>query len=187
VVRRASRGDMVYRPRSATRPRRGRTRPSVGQIGVSGALRLLPDTPNRAASRACPRRRFAPSNDSIWVEMALASYIIATGRAVSSAGRAPALHAGCRRFEPVTAHHPSPRGLRVAGHPKSRLGRRSVSRSFGVGRLVSDISRPLYETGGLRVAGERHERCSGSLPCHTRVTVGSSQCEEADFAVKREP
>src|SRR4051812_21994806 len=25
-------------------------------------------------------------------------------RAVSSAGRAPALHAGCRRFEPVTAH-----------------------------------------------------------------------------------
>jgi hypothetical protein len=28
-------------------------------------------------------------------------------RAVSSAGRAPALHAGCRRFESVTAHHRS--------------------------------------------------------------------------------
>src|SRR5262249_62054897 len=28
-------------------------------------------------------------------------------RAVSSVGRAPALHAGCRRFESVTAHRPS--------------------------------------------------------------------------------
>src|SRR3954463_13450675 len=28
-------------------------------------------------------------------------------RAVSSVGRAPALHAGCRRFESVTAHQPS--------------------------------------------------------------------------------
>src|SRR3979490_3454111 len=31
-------------------------------------------------------------------------------RAVSSVGRAPALHAGCRRFESVTAHQPSRRG-----------------------------------------------------------------------------
>jgi hypothetical protein len=28
--------------------------------------------------------------------------------AVSSVGRAPSLHAGCRRFEPVTAHHQFP-------------------------------------------------------------------------------
>lgn len=31
--------------------------------------------------------------------------IVARSRAVSSAGRAPALQAGCRRFDPVIAHH----------------------------------------------------------------------------------
>src|SRR6266700_4836634 len=31
--------------------------------------------------------------------------ILLEGRAVSSAGRAPRLHRGCRRFESVTAHH----------------------------------------------------------------------------------
>jgi hypothetical protein len=39
------------------------------------------------------------------------------GRAVSSVGRAPALHAGGRRFEPVTAH--SHRFARFTGKPVS--------------------------------------------------------------------
>src|SRR3984957_4584789 len=37
--------------------------------------------------------------------------------AVSSVGRAPALHAGCRRFEPVTAHQPSPPSGATLGKP----------------------------------------------------------------------
>src|SRR5213079_1717454 len=40
---------------------------------------------------------------------------IRAARAVSSAGRAPALHAGCRRFDPVTAHH-----IRRCGERKDR-------------------------------------------------------------------
>ncbi len=41
-----------HRQRRATKPRRKRTRPSVGQIGFSGALRRLPDA---TASRFTPR------------------------------------------------------------------------------------------------------------------------------------
>ncbi len=40
-----------------------------------------------------------------------------------------------RRFESYPLHHPSPCGLRVAGHPKTHLGRRSALRSLGVGGL----------------------------------------------------
>ncbi len=46
--------------RHATPPQRKRTRPSVGQLGFSGALRCLPDAPHRAAQRACPKSRVAP-------------------------------------------------------------------------------------------------------------------------------
>src|SRR5258708_5733592 len=51
-------------------------------------------------------------------------------RAISSAGRAPALHAGCRRFESVIAHHASPCGIRVAqprGGRRAKRVRRSLS------------------------------------------------------------
>lgn len=34
-----------------------------------------------------------------------ALYTVWSRRAISSVGRAPALHAGCRQFEPVIAHH----------------------------------------------------------------------------------
>src|SRR2546430_13179838 len=37
--------------------------------------------------------------------LAIWGKVMGVRRAVSSAGRAPALHAGCRRFEAVTAHH----------------------------------------------------------------------------------
>jgi hypothetical protein len=48
-----------------------------------------------------------------------------TARAVSSAGRAPALHAGCRRFDPVTAHQPSPLCGCGLGKPVESEGRRA--------------------------------------------------------------
>src|SRR3546814_4680155 len=42
-------------------------------------------------------------------------------RAISSVGRAPRLHRGCRRFEPVIAHHePSFRSRVGASDPSSR-------------------------------------------------------------------
>jgi hypothetical protein len=43
-------------------------------------------------------------------------------RAVSSAGRAPALQAGGRRFDPVTAHHKATiSGRNPADHPSKTL------------------------------------------------------------------
>ncbi len=54
--------------------------------------------------------------------------------AVSSAGRAPALHAGCRRFDPVTAHHASPSATRGAAtqEPKAKRARRSPKGEVGL-------------------------------------------------------
>gem|GEM_PF-3651234 len=69
-------------------------------------------------------------------------------RAVSSVGRASGLHPEGRGFEPLTAHHPSPCGLRVAGHPEPHLGRRSVLRSFSAGGPAEEAIPPQ-----LRVAG----------------------------------
>src|SRR3546814_8046296 len=44
-----------------------------------------------------------------------------SGGAISSVGRAPRLHRGCRRFEPVIAHHePSFRSRVGASDPSSR-------------------------------------------------------------------
>ena len=49
---------------------------------------------------------------------------VSKGGAVSSVGRAPALHAGCHRFESCTAHQPS-----VAGQAK--VARRNAKREGG--------------------------------------------------------
>ena len=46
---------LAHHKRFATTPRRKRTRPSVGQIGPSAALRRLPDALHRAARRALPK------------------------------------------------------------------------------------------------------------------------------------
>ena len=59
--------------------------------------------------------------------------------AVSSVGRAPALHAGCHRFEPCTAQ-PSRSAFRLAGHAKAV--RRSLrgggqQKTVTVGELVN--------------------------------------------------
>src|SRR6185503_13276333 len=57
-------------------------------------------------------------------------------RAVSSAGRAPALHAGCRRFDPVTAHHASPQEALCLGK-LSRSERRAAAPDFGSPSLLT--------------------------------------------------
>lgn len=56
------------------------------------------------------------------------------GRAVSSVGRASALHAECRRFESVIAHHASPCGLCVAQPWKRPQGEVCVRRSSSEAR-----------------------------------------------------
>src|SRR6266567_3004328 len=54
-------------------------------------------------------------------EVATTKPAIKVTRAVSSVDRAPALHAGCRRFESVTAHRPS--RLRHFGRQASLIAR----------------------------------------------------------------
>jgi hypothetical protein len=93
--------DHVHRP-----PRLGERRSPIVRIGITyfpivswpleaRAQRLPPRTGDGVEPRTqadCPL-----SGGRILLNLAL--------RAVSSVGRAPALHAGCRRFESVTAHH----------------------------------------------------------------------------------
>ncbi len=54
----------------------------------------------------------------------------AGARAVSSAGRAPRLHRGCRQFDPVTAHHASPLRATRGAATRRPLGRSSARRSL---------------------------------------------------------
>src|SRR5437764_15157233 len=64
-------------------------------------------------------------------------------RAVSSAGRAPALQAGGRRFEPVTAHRGTPLPAACLRH--ALFGLRDAARG-GLDlrtRLVRSLPRPL--------------------------------------------
>src|SRR5262245_35133582 len=66
-------------------------------------------------------------------------------RAVSSVGRAPALHAGCRRFESVTAHQPS--RLRRFGRQAGR--RRAKKRAKTTGRSPLGRLRPTHVNDGV--------------------------------------
>jgi hypothetical protein len=96
--------------------------------------------------------------------------ILSAGRAVSSVGRAPALHAGCRRFESVTAHHPRKsviisavffrvvhlwhRVVHFQPLPKLRKRARSV---------------PMTSRRAARRRGRRASSCS---PCECRCSLG---------------
>ena len=91
----------------------------------------LQDPKGRPLERGArdPRRHRRPSVDASR-RAGLAGYA-QTARAVSSAGRAPALQAGGRRFEPVTAHQPQDRispGItprrccRASGRSRGRSG-----------------------------------------------------------------
>ena len=60
MARRVSPCDVGHRIRNATQPWRKETRPSVGQLGPSGALWRSPDIPYRASRPAFPKIRFAP-------------------------------------------------------------------------------------------------------------------------------
>ena len=116
-----------------------------------------------------------------------------TRRAISSAGRAPALHAGCRRFEPVIAHQPSLRSsarlpavarrakaglvpqLRLASQTcaakRCRLpdeARKAKAGSFPRLRLASQPSR--LRRFGLAPAGSRSVRCSARPACTAEGT-----------------
>src|SRR5262249_60508879 len=108
---------------------------------MAGATGLEP-----AASGVTGRRSnqlsYAPAGNGAdlrraWRQVKATPSLAATGagaiwiwqRAVSSVGRAPALHAGCRRFESVTAHQPS--RLR-------RYGGRAVNRNKRVAQVCAD-------------------------------------------------
>ena len=60
-------------------------------------------------------------------------FMLLTKRGRSSIGRAPALQAGGRRFDPVRHHHPMPCGLRVAQPPgTASWAWECVARSYAV-------------------------------------------------------
>jgi hypothetical protein len=75
-------------------------------------------------------------------------------RAVSSAGRAPRLHRGGRRFEPVTAHQPGLSGPEPATVPRLGLGRTT---------LGSDERRERFDFGnhGSLIAPTPAQRAAG--------------------------
>ena len=72
--------------------------------------------------------------------------------AISSAGRAPALQAGCRQFDPVIAHHYRwPRGV-VVNMPACHAGDRRFKSDRGR-HFISSLAR--YWVGGRVVKGGR--------------------------------
>ena len=75
------------------------------------------------------------------------------GRAVSSVGRAPALHAGCHRFESCTAHQPSLAfgELRLASQP-SLVMQAKVARAVRASAGRPDFARVVSERASSRRA-----------------------------------
>ena len=81
---------------------------SVRQTAVSRS-RVYPRSAASINARGHPKGTAGPSTfcrSLPQLALMLARAIKGAVRAVSSVGRAPALHAGSRRFESVTAHHP---------------------------------------------------------------------------------
>ena len=103
LVRKPEPIDLGRGERQARR-RRGRRRRARGRRRWLRPDRALSAVGQTKQETAPARRRFRLD----WPTCAARrSGDIRAGRAVSSVGRAPALHAGCRRFESVTAHQPS--------------------------------------------------------------------------------
>src|SRR6185437_11601994 len=93
-------------------------------------------------------------------------------RAVSSVGRAPALHAGCRRFESVTAHQISQNNTLPNGHPGAY--RCLDSRQLAVDRffeaLAGGKARPHRSVDLHRRAGARIAAFARSAFDHLEIT-----------------
>src|SRR4029079_8977360 len=100
-------------------------------------------------------------------------------RAVSSVGRAPALHAGCRRFESVTAHHPKkssllslsfspffPHKLTACGKICTSIVRQQLAGSLTGEALAIGALRGVVRHLGSGPAKQRIEfRCGGGVLC----------------------
>src|SRR5258706_4906092 len=94
-----------------------------------------------------------------------AGILCALPRAVSSAGRALALHARGRWFEPSTAHHPSPVG---AADPHSiRVGAPAetviLQKSLG-GLVVQLVRTPACHAGGREFESRRARQLLRACP-----------------------
>jgi hypothetical protein len=92
-----------------------------------------------------------------------------TNRGHSSIGRAPALQAGGRRFDPVWLHQ--------ACHPGRALEKRSACRKFRGCHRLGDDGRVLFL--------HREEKvCSSAAPSGQRVTHGFADltaCDRTDL------
>ena len=66
-------------------------------------------------------------------------------RAISSVGRAPRLHRGCRQFEPVIAHHPP---SLILAKPKSSYGATSPLKACPTERVKRMSRRSPKDEGG---------------------------------------
>ena len=86
-------------------------------ISVRSEVQIFPGPPvfTRAAQRKTARRRLAKAGCAGCCELRPASQPTPTGRGHSSVGRAPALQAGGRRFDPVWLHQPSWRNAAAVG------------------------------------------------------------------------
>ena len=80
----------------------------------------------------------------------------ATHRAISSAGRAPRLHRGSRRFDPVIAHHVRSHRLAVRMPPFHGGDRGSIP--LGTTSIFRGVAQP-GSASGLGPEGRRFESC----------------------------
>jgi hypothetical protein len=99
-------------------------------------------------------------------------------RAVSSAGRAPALHAGCRRFESVTAHHPASRWRASQDFHRRKARSRMPSEALAEEGEKIIPTRGPFNTDRC-VSGSRIE-CDSDAPDQT-ASLSSLDARKATF------
>ncbi len=125
LVRQVSRNDETARDMAERDGRRRqRALPAWRTVGCQTAAHQRNGC---GSSRSTPTAR-RTATGAWWTCGAVRKTLEICARAISSVGRAPRLHRGCRQFEPVIAHH-------------SRRGRRRLS-----GPIASAMPRPFQIT-----------------------------------------
>ena len=148
---------LAHHKRFATTPGRKRTRPAVGQIGPSAALRHLPDAPHRAARRAWP-------NEPICTHQ-IDSYLPRTAL-VRLCRNSRALAIDARGLEVRRAA--SPGGAALSAW--RRHGERRSARRHRTRRPSARHPRARHQGIGR---GGRRQRHPGSIPAPSAMLVGS--------------
>ena len=148
---------LAHHKHIATTPGRKRTRPAVGQIGPSAALRHLPDAPHRAARRAWP-------NEPICTHQ-IDSYLPRTAL-VRLCRNSRALAIDARGLEVRRAA--SPGGAALSAW--RRHGERRSARRHRTRRPSARHPRARHQGIGR---GGRRQRHPGSIPAPSAMLVRS--------------